>query len=198
MDTRGDEYTARLDRLGGTWWKRALDVQRLYRRNLHRLDLGVTLDVGCGIGRNLAALPPGSVGVDHNATSVRLARSRGLTAFLPEAFAATHQDRSAIFDSLLFAHVLEHMDEPESRRLVEAYLPFVRPGGRVVLICPQERGYASDSTHVRFLDDDAMSALCRSVGLTVERAYSFPFPRPAGRVFPHNEFVVVARHAGVV
>ena len=35
--------------------------------------LGRTLDVGCGIGRNLAALPPGSLGVDHNPTSIEVA-----------------------------------------------------------------------------------------------------------------------------
>jgi hypothetical protein len=27
----------------------------------------------------------------------------------------------------------------------------------------------------------------------VARQYSFPFPRPAGRVFPYNEFVTLAR-----
>jgi len=45
-------------------------VQAPYRRNLRRLvgDRAV-LDVGCGIGRNLANLGPGSVGVDHNAHS---------------------------------------------------------------------------------------------------------------------------------
>jgi hypothetical protein len=72
----------------------------------------------------------------------------------------------------------------------------VRPGGKVVLICPQERGYASDATHVRFTDFAGLTDLCRALDLSVTRQYSFPFPRPLGRVFTYNEFVVVARTAG--
>jgi hypothetical protein len=62
----------------------------------------------------------------------------------------------------------------------------------VVFICPQEKGWATDDTHIRFVDFDGLQALCRDLGLTVERQFSFPFPRPAGRVFPYNEFVLVA------
>jgi len=72
------------------------------------------------------------------------------------------------------------------------YLPYLRPAGRVVLICPQERGYGSDPTHARFLGFVNLAQLCQSTGLLVRRHYSFPFPRPVGRVFTHNEFVVVA------
>ena len=190
MDTRDSDYTERLATLGGSRWKRLLDVQRPYRWNLRRLDLGATLDVGCGIGRNLASLPPDSMGVDHNAASVTLARDRGLTAYQPAEFAAL-DPRS--FDSLLFAHVLEHMNEADGGRLVTTYLPHLRPGGRAVFICPQERGYASDPTHVRFMGFAELEALATGVGLTVEQSYSFPFPRATGRWFPYNEFVVVAR-----
>jgi 2-polyprenyl-3-methyl-5-hydroxy-6-metoxy-1,4-benzoquinol methylase len=174
------------------WWKRLLDVQRPYRWNIRRLALGRTLDVGCGIGRNLASLPEGSVGVDHNQTSVEFARSRGLSAMTSQEFAgATRQPE--LFDSMLVAHVLEHLDDAEATQLLRTYLPSVRAQGTVVLICPQERGFASDATHVRFLDAGELARLCRVVGLEVTRSYSFPFPRPFGRVFAHNEFVVVAR-----
>ncbi len=196
MDTRDEHYARRLATLEGAWWKRALDVQRPYRWNLRRLGLGVTLDVGCGLGRNLVALAPGSVGIDHNAASVAEARRRGLTAFEPAEFEASYRAGGAMFDSLLFAHVIEHMDAGDAQHLVETYLPCLRPAGAVVFICPQERGYASDPTHVRYVDFDALGTLATTTGLAVERSYSFPFPRAAGRVFPYNEFVVVARSAG--
>ena len=64
----------------GVWWKRLLNVQAPYQWNLRRQHLGRTLDIGCGIGRNLPSLPPGSLGVDHNATSIATARARGLHA----------------------------------------------------------------------------------------------------------------------
>lgn len=186
-------YTERLAALESARWKQVLDVQRPYRWNLRRLDLGRTLDVGCGLGRNLAVLGPGSVGVDHNPSSVAVVRSRGLAAFTPDEFDACPFARPAGFDSLLFAHVLEHMDADAGEELVGSYLPFLSPGGRVAVICPQERGYAADSTHVRFVDFRALEGLAATLGLRVERQYSFPFPRAAGRLFPYNEFVVVAR-----
>ena len=194
--TRGADYTERLATLESAGWKKALDVQRPYRWNLRRLGLGRTLDIGCGLGRNLSVLGEGSAGVDHNASSVEVARSRGLTAFTPEEFAASPLAQTGQFDSLLFAHVIEHMDTGAGESLVAAYLPYLRPGGRVAFICPQELGYASDDTHVRFADFGALAQLAAGFDLEVERRYSFPFPRLFGRLFPYNEFVVVARQPG--
>lgn len=191
--TSGVAYTARLTALESARWKRALDVQRPYRWNLRRLHLGRTLEVGCGLGRNLGALAPGSAGVDHNPASVAVARSRGLPAFTTEEFPGRPGSHAGTFESLLFSHVLEHMDGGSAEELVSAHLPHLRPAGRVVFICPQELGYARDATHVQFMDFEGLARLARGLGLDVERQYSFPFPRPFGLVFPHNEFVVVAR-----
>ena len=86
MGTASRAYADRLVALESVWWKRVLPVQAPYRWNLRRQRLGRTLDVGCGVGRNLATLGPGSVGVDHNATSVLIARGRGHQAFTVEGF----------------------------------------------------------------------------------------------------------------
>jgi 2-polyprenyl-3-methyl-5-hydroxy-6-metoxy-1,4-benzoquinol methylase len=191
--TEAPAYTARLQSLADARWKRLLDVQAPYRWNVRRLDLGRTLDVGCGLGRNLAHLGGAGVGVDHNAASVAVARERGLEAYTSEEFLAGPHAREGAFDSLLAAHVVEHMSEEDAVGLLRTYLPFVRKGGKVVLITPQEKGYATDATHVRFCGFAEVAALCETLGLTVARQYSFPFPRPAGRVFPYNEFVTLAR-----
>jgi SAM-dependent methyltransferase len=192
-DTRDASYTERLNRLERVWWKRLVDVQAPYRWNLRRLHLGFTLDVGSGLGRNLVNLDGNGVGVDHNADSVRTSRERGLTAYTPEEFHASEFAKPGRFDSLLLAHVAEHMPEDAAVAVLEEYVDYVRRGGRLVIICPQERGYTTDETHVRFLDFPDIHRLCEKVGATVERSYSFPFPRAAGKVFPYNEFVVVAR-----
>lgn len=186
-------YAARLQSLEQARWKRVLDVQAPYRWNIRRLGLGRTLDVGCGLGRNLAHLGGSGVGVDHNAASVAVARERGLEAYTVDEFLAGPLARPGTFDSLLAAHVVEHMSEADALGLLRIYLPMVRPGGTVVLITPQERGYATDATHVRFCGFSEVASLCTAVGLTVARQYSFPFPRLVGRVFPYNEFVSVAR-----
>lgn len=192
--TRDAAYTERLQR-SSVWWKRLLDVQRPYRWNVRRLGLGFVLDVGCGIGRNLKNLGGHAVGVDHNPTSVEFCRQSGLTAFVPEEFRASPYAVPARFDALLLAHVVEHMSLEEATALLVEYLPYVRPDGKIVLITPQEAGFRSDATHVEFMDWGSMEQLVRTAGLVPTDAYSFPFPRVVGKIFKHNEFVMVARRS---
>lgn len=192
-DTRGEDYADRLRTKQDKRWKQVLDVQAPYRWNLRRQALGRSLDVGCGIGRNLVSLSADSVGVDHNAASVVEARRRGHQALSTEEWAQSELRVPASFDSLLLAHVIEHMDEPTAVGLLEEYLPYLRPKGQVFFICPQERGYASDPTHIRFVDLDALAELSRKVGLEPVRSFSFPFPRFAGKAFLYNEFCLLAR-----
>ena len=189
MRTDEPAYTDRLTQLSGARWKRLLDVQRPYRWNLRRYDLGRTLDLGCGIGRNLAALPLGSVGVDHNATSVEAARARGFEAYTPEEFASREW---ASFDGMLVAHVIEHLSPDEGLDLVRQYVPYLKPYAKVLFICPQERGYAYDPTHVRWTTQEDLISLASDAGLAPDRARSFPFPRWMGRRFTFNEFNVLA------
>ncbi|TDB70286.1 methyltransferase domain-containing protein [Micromonospora sp. KC723] len=191
--TQGEDYTQRLQRLGGARWKQLLDVQAPYRWNLRRLHLGRTLDVGCGLGRNLANLGADAVGVDHNPTSIAHARAAGHEAYTVEEFFGSAHARPDAFDSLLAAHLLEHLPAGQAREVVSSYLPFVRSGGTVVFITPQERGYASDATHVRFVGFVEAAEAARDLGLSVVRQYSFPFPRAFGKLFTYNEFVTVAR-----
>lgn len=190
--TEGADYTERLVTLERAGVKRFVPTQAPYHWNLRRLKLGRVLEVGCGVGRNLYACSPDSVGVDHNETSIETARARGFNAFTGDEFLASAEFGPGSFDSLLVAHVLEHVSEEDGHGLIEAYLPYIRSGGKVVLICPQENGYASDATHVRFLDFPDLRRQAEGCGLVVERAYSFPLPRSAGKTFRYNEFVQVA------
>jgi 2-polyprenyl-3-methyl-5-hydroxy-6-metoxy-1,4-benzoquinol methylase len=192
--THRKDYAERLIRLQMAPWKRWLDVQALYRWNLRRLDPGVTLDIGCGIGRNLLHLPPQSVGVDINEHCVRTARARGLTAFTPDEFRRSAEyNRPARFDAILLAHVAEHMTEEQVVVLLQPYEALVRPGGKLILISPQEAGFKSDPTHVRLVDFAGLARISGRLGFQPERAFSFPFPRWAGRLFTYNEFVAVSR-----
>ena len=188
--TEDRAYAQRLQRLESTWWKRWFDVQAPYRWSVRRLCQGRVLDVGCGVGRNLSHLSGRGVGVDHNVTAVSLARERGLTAFTPGEFSVHALPGS--FDTLLAAHVLEHLDVDEGEALLRTYLPCLRPGGRVVLITPQERGWRSDETHVRWMGPAELRSVGQRLSLHEHRLLSFPFPRCAGRFFAYNEFIFVA------
>ncbi|MDN3920475.1 class I SAM-dependent methyltransferase [Roseateles violae] len=193
MSTESVSYTRELQRKEGIWWKRLIPVQLPYRWNLQRLRLGFVLDLGCGIGRNLRNLDGNGVGVDHNDQSVQTSRLRGYRAFTPAQFMESPYARCGTFDSLLLSHVAEHMHEDECIALLNEYLPFVRPSGQVVLICPQEAGYASDATHVQFMDFEALTRSLAALGISPERSYSFPLPRSFGRFFKYNEFVAVGK-----
>jgi 2-polyprenyl-3-methyl-5-hydroxy-6-metoxy-1,4-benzoquinol methylase len=190
--TSGDDYAERLVTLSSARWKQLLDVQRPYRWNIARLNLGRALEVGCGVGRVLAALGDTSVGIDHNARSIDITRERGLTAWTTDEWATCPDAVESSFDSLVLAHVLEHVDAPTGTQLINDYLPYLRPSAQLLLICPQERGYTSDATHVRFLDRADLEATVRTAGFTPTRSWSFPLPRSAGRAFTYNETVVLA------
>jgi 2-polyprenyl-3-methyl-5-hydroxy-6-metoxy-1,4-benzoquinol methylase len=196
-DTSDIAYTQRLESKD-VWWKKLLDVQRPYRANLARLELGYVLDIGCGIGRNLDNLKKiglDAVGVDHNAHSVRKACHRGFTALDGDEFDKQYGQKHQEFDSFLISHVLEHMDKPQAVKLITAYLPLLKPDGRVVIITPQERGFASDPTHVEFMDFQKLFEILKCAGLELTRSYNFPFPRTIGKIFKYNEFIVIGKKA---
>lgn len=185
-------YSERLSTLSGARWKRLLNVQAPYRWNVRRLTSGRVLDVGCGIGRNLAALPD-AVGVDHNATSVQAARAAGHMAYTSQEWAGLDASQRGLFDTMLLAHVAEHMTAEQAEELIRDYLPAIRGDGRIVVICPQQRGYASDATHVQYMDRATLAGILQRSGFDVERTLSFPLPAIAGRVFTYNETIVTGR-----
>jgi SAM-dependent methyltransferase len=193
LATETAAYAVRLEHAARSRWRRWLDVQAPYRWNLRRLALGRTLEVGCGVGRNLRHLGKGAVGIDHNPLAVDFARRAGLDAFQPEEFRASPHAQPSCFDTLLFAHVLEHMSRAAAVDLVREHLDYLARGGRVVVITPQERGFASDETHIEFMDFVQIDRILRESGLEPLRSFSFPLPRLFGRIFTHNEFVGIGR-----
>ncbi len=195
--TAGREYADRLARKRSAWWKHIVDVQAPYRRNIRRLRLGRTLDIGCGLGRNLHHLGADAVGVDHNAYSIALATAQGLTAYTSAEFPGSADAVPESYDTLLLAHVVEHMDRDSALGILKDYLTFLRPGGRIVFITPQEAGYRTDNTHVRFVDFTGVADLAAGVGFEIAQQYSFPFPRVVGKFFPYNEFVTIARSCSI-
>ena len=174
---------------------RAKVLQFPYRAHLKCLSLGKTLDIGCGAGRNLRALNQESVGIDHNEWLVKACNQNGLKAYLTDDFVKKSEVYSGKFDSILLSHVAEHMRLNELIELLKSYQGFLKPNGKLVVICPQEKGYASDSTHVEFMDFEKLNSALSSAGFVRLKQYSFPFPRLVGKFFPQNEFVLVSRRS---
>lgn len=172
---------------------RLLPARSPYRSQLRRIGSGRVLEIGCGTGDTLADCAPGSVGVDHDPRSVAHCRERGLTAYTADTFLASPHARPGAFDALLTAHVLEHLDDEQVEGLLRAYVPYVRPGGGVLLITAQEAGHRAGPAPVRFTDFPLLRAFAESAGLTVRRTYSHPLPRPAGMLLRANVFVLLGQ-----
>jgi ubiquinone/menaquinone biosynthesis C-methylase UbiE len=85
-----------------------------WRRWLVAGARGLTLDLGCGTGRNLPLLPVGtvSVGVDPCRQSLRKARRRSPGALLVQARAEALPFREGTFDTVLSGLVLCSVTEP--------------------------------------------------------------------------------------
>jgi SAM-dependent methyltransferase len=187
-------YADQLAARQGAGWKRY--APNPYRWLLRHLNLGRVLEVGCGNGRLLGYLDGHGVGVDNDPRAIELANANGYSAYV----AATPNELPhdiGLFDSLLCAHVLEHLDPVDQAALLEPWLPLLKPHARIVLICPQERGYATDATHRTFTDIADLQRIARQLGADVRRSRSFPLPRTAGRFFAYNESIVVASLANV-
>lgn len=116
-----DPAMAVLERLGlGRW-----------RGWLARGARGLTLDLGCGTGRNLPLLPAGSraVGVDPCAASLARARRRAPAAMLVQARAEALPFRDGAFDTVASGLVLCSVTSPP--RAVAEMLRVLAPGGSV-------------------------------------------------------------------
>lgn len=182
------EWLKRAEPMG---WRRYIDVQIPYRWNIRRLKPGRVLEIGAGVGRHLVHFQKGSVGIEINRAALQVLRHKGLTAYHPDEFPGSPHNQAAAFDSILLSHVAEHMNSADFRSTIAGVAHCLRPGGKLIVICPQEKGYATDSTHVEFMDHDKLLSAMAPLGFKEIRRYSFPFPRWAGRYFTHNEFVSV-------
>ena len=188
-DTKSIQYSDRLTRIAQRRWKRIVSPLNPYKFHVRLISVSNVLDVGCGIGRNLDYLDHSdAIGIDHNIQSVEIARQRGFTVFTDMEFFELNQT----FNTILFSHVIEHMNPEEATSTVSKYMGYLNPGGRLIIICPQLKGQKSDPSHVSFCDFQFLEQLVNTQNLELVKAYSFPLPYFFGRWFVYNESVVIA------
>lgn len=95
---------------------------------------GPVLDVGCGLGEEVRALAPGSVGVDPSRTMLARAAARGGRFVLGSG--ERLPVRGAAFGGARADRVLQHVPTPEA--VVAELVRVVVPGGRLVVIDPDQ------------------------------------------------------------
>jgi SAM-dependent methyltransferase len=105
--------------------------RRVVRNLVRRYGTGTPmLDAGCGTGLNLAALPPGSTGIDLNPRNLALIRERLPQQVAVEGDIEKMPFADAAFGTVLCTEVLEHVPYPD-QALREIHR-VLRPGGTLI------------------------------------------------------------------
>lgn len=172
-------------------------IKGFYLRRMLRMLEGPTLDFGCGAGQLLQRLPPGSAGIELNPHLVKHLCSRGLTVHAAQGDMSDfdlHAFRAGQFHSLVIAHVLEHLPNPE--QALRTLLAACRRIGirRVLVIVPGLKGFESDATHKVFIDADWMETHIPSECNGFRRAAPAYYPGNSatlGPLFIYHEMQVV-------
>jgi len=173
-------------------------VKNFYLRNVLRDVRGATIDFGCGAGQLLAKLPPGSVGLELNPHLIKELIRAGFDV-RQAAGAMTDFDLGQFepgrYETLVISHVLEHFADPiaaVTRLLAAAERLRV---GRIIVIVPGAKGFASDRTHLTFINRDYLESHFSRGGVATYRQTRLSyFPGPwewVGKYFVFHEMKVV-------
>jgi 2-polyprenyl-3-methyl-5-hydroxy-6-metoxy-1,4-benzoquinol methylase len=113
-------------------------------RALVQADGARVLDIGCGAAALGASLKSDGAayvaGVELNGPAAELARSRLDRLVEGSVVDVELPFEPDSFDYLIFADVLEHLPDPYA--VLQRCLPFLRPGGRVIISVPNWRFYS--------------------------------------------------------
>ena len=153
-------------------------AMRYYARNLLPHLPGdrdsTILDLGCGTGLFLEFLMRTGFsearGLDICEEHIRACCDRGLDAELGDNLAYLGNNRGR-FDCVAMNHVLEHYDKDEGLKLLEAVLESLRPGGRLIAVCPNManpltagRGRYADLTHETGYTEESIGFMMQLAG----------------------------------
>jgi len=149
---------------------------------LTTLSPGKILDIGCGLGWLLSALPDGweKHGIELSKTAAEFAQKYG-KIFQGPLSKSTYPDN--YFDVIFMHHVIEHMDKPEEE--IKNIKRILKPGGILILGTPDfDSGCARlfggnyrllhDQTHISLFSNDSMHRFLRDNSFKIFRT-EYPF-----------------------
>ena len=153
-------------------------VRRAYLTKARSYVRGRALDLGCGIGELLSSLPEGSKGLEYNRDTVQYCVEHGMDVSWYDGFADDWAlgvvSRGDGFQTLIISHVLEHLADPMT--ILSKLLAAAPEKGieRLLIIVPGKAGYASDATHVTFVDEGMVRGALISSGWKPAHVQYFP------------------------
>lgn len=144
-----------------SWWGLIYRNLYLYPK-LSRFFSGRVLDVGCGVG-DLLAFHKHAIGVDINPFNVDFCALRGLNAQLMDIDKLPLPNCSC--DTAILDNVLEHIDDPLP--ILAEVKRVLRADGCLVVGVPGLKGYASDSDHKVFYDEELLESVAKKSGFKI-------------------------------
>jgi trans-aconitate methyltransferase len=147
----------------------------IYPRCAAEFSPGLIYDIGCGMGafleyckkRNLPAR-----GFDSNPKLVERCQKRGFEAVQEDIVCPKGNYPPA--PNLICDNVLEHLTPDEINSFFSGVKQYWMPGGVLLVIVPNRRGYQSDPTHKTFVDETVIRQMTAKHGLTLVRQYRHP------------------------
>lgn len=144
---------------------------------------GKVVDLGCGRGEFLELLRENGIeaeGVDLNSQMVEVCLDKGLRCAKADILAWLANREDGSFDGIFSSQVIEHLEPPRLKELVELCFKKIRPGGILVLetINPTSvfalvEIYFLDISHQRPIHPRALQFLLETAGFeNVEIQYS--------------------------
>jgi SAM-dependent methyltransferase len=135
------------------------------------------IDIGCGSGRwarVISELGCEVVGVDHSASNLELARSKGGNIKYIQFDATQEFGKLGIFDFGVLIHVLEHIENPtdlmrslrNSCKKLVIEVPDFESDSLNWLRIKANRPYYSDADHVREYSSESIKKLVNETGWT--------------------------------
>jgi len=106
------------------------------------------LDVGCGKGYFIENNPVAITGIDYNEKSIAESLSKGHKVIKASALNLPFKDAS--FEGIHCAHLIEHFDLNDVKKIIGEIYRVLQPGGILVLRTPMFNKYFfNDPTHIR-------------------------------------------------
>ena len=124
---------------------------------------GKTLDIGAGDGL-ITSLIPGAMGIDDNALAVELAQKHGVSVILESAYDLFHPVNAEIFDNVLMADVIEHLEFPD--KVMNRINKIIKSGGLLFITTPPKRndGILHDKYHYKEYSKEELKEYVESFG----------------------------------
>lgn len=173
ISTNSKEYTKYYLNKFNIWYRRLFPVDIPFKYIAKSCCKGKILDIGCGPGRYLAFFPDRAIGVDHNMDFIEYTHKRGFTSYHTSEL---HNIENQKFDTLLFAHILEHMCMYDGETLINTYIKYLNKNGRIIIIVPHGYCYNNDPTHVLYYGPEQVEMLSNRIGFHIRKSFYHPFP----------------------